>query len=130
MYKRQIHSKVWRPKLYEANSKPFIFGNSGIVGHRPQEYLFVIKSVIALFQMLGKGLLMEFFDITKYFDKENLRDVLNNIYAAGVRGKNYRMWYKLNKNSKISVKIPGIGLSEEKNTGELIAQGTIGVALI
>ena len=134
---RFIHSKVWRPKLYEAmivaNSKPFIFGNTskyqigGISGHRPQKHLFVVKSVIALFQMLGKGLLMEFFDITKYFDKENLRDALNNVYKADVRGKNYRMWYQLNKNSKIRVKIPGIGLSDEKNTGELIVLETRGL---
>ena len=119
-----------------ANSKHYIIGNAskyqigGIAGHRPQEHLFVIKSVISLVQMMGKGLIMEFFDITKYFDKENLRDAMNNLYRAGVVGKNYRMWYQLNKNSKIRVKIPGIGLSDEKNTGELIAQGTIGGALV
>lgn len=136
---RYIHSKHWKPKLYEAmvvaKSKPLISNNTsiyqigGVAGHRPQEHIFVMKSVISLYSMLGKALILEFFDITKYFDRENLRDVMNNLYVAGVVGKLYRMWFKMNKNSRIRVRT-GLGLSSERSTGELIAQGTVGGALV
>ena len=53
---------------------------------------------------------------------------MNNLYAAGVVGKLYRMWFKMNKNSRIRVRT-GLGLSSERNTGELIPQGTVGGAL-
>ena len=86
---RFIHSKFWKPKLYEAmvvaKSKPFISKNTsiyqigGVAGHRPQEHIFVMKSVISLYDLLGKALILSFFDITKYFDRENLRDAMNNL---------------------------------------------------
>ena len=62
---------------------------------------------------------MQYWDILKYFDKEILRDAM-----AGVRGKLYRLWYLLNKDTQIRVKTC-FGLTEVAPTGENVAQGSI-----
>ena len=54
---------------------------------------------------------------------------MNTLYKAGVKGKLYRLWYKLNKNIKIKVRT-ACGTSKEADTGEGIGQGTIGGAIV
>ena len=53
---------------------------------------------------------------------------MNTLYLAGVQGKTYRLWFKLNQNTRIAVKT-GAGLTEERDTGETLGQGTVGGAL-
>jgi hypothetical protein len=94
----------------------------GMKGHRSSEHLFSIKSVIAYYDWINKPIIIQCIDIRKFFDKENLRDALNALYTAGVRGKVYRLWYKLNKNTRIAVQT-GAGLTEERVTGETLVRG-------
>ena len=74
-------------------------------GHRSQEHLFVVNSIIALYDLLDIPLILEFFDITKFFDKESLRDGMFVVRKAGIKGKLYRLWYRLNEKTKISRQI-------------------------
>ena len=73
-------------------------------GHRSTEQLFTVKSVIAYYAMIEQPLITQNIDISKFFDKENLRDAMNTLYEAGVKGKPYWLWYKLNQNTWIAVK--------------------------
>ena len=117
---RFIHTKEWMPKLFEyitvSKMKPQILSKiskyqiGGKPGHRPQEHLFVLKSVIALYQMMDIPLFLQFWDISKFFDKESLRDCLNSLYRAGIGGKLYRLWYEFNCKSVLKV-ITGCGES-------------------
>ena len=72
---------------------------------------------------------IQFIDISKFFDKESLRDGMNTVYKAGISGKLYRLWFKLNQRTKIGIKT-GSGTSEYKECGETIGQGSFGGALI
>ena len=54
---------------------------------------------------------------------------MNEVYRSGVQGKLYRLPYVLNKNTKFRVKTP-VGLTEEKDRGEGLGQGTLEGALI
>ena len=54
---------------------------------------------------------------------------MNTAYKAGISGKLYRLWYKLNKNTKIRVKT-AFGVSNLEDVGETIAQGSFGGAII
>ena len=65
---------------------------------------------------------MSYWDLAKYFDKENLKDAMETLFEAGVRGKLYRLWHILNKDTQIRVKI-GFGLTGLAATGENVAQG-------
>ena len=135
---RFIHSKLWMPRLFEdlvvskmkvkIQNKATKYQIGGMKGHRSTEHLFSVKSVIAYYALIDKPLIIQCIDIRKFFDKENLRDAMCALHSAGVQGKLYRLWYKLNKNTRIAVKT-GVGLSDERDTGETLGQGTVGGAL-
>ena len=65
----------------------------------------------------------------KYFDSEDLYDCLGELYSSNVKGKLYRLIYQMNKNSRIKVKTP-LGLTEAKDTGPLVAQGSVDGAVL
>ena len=98
-------------------------------GHRASERLFTIKSVIEFFLSKKKGFIASSFDLEKYFDSEDLYDCLGEVYSSDIKGKLYRLIYNMNKNSKIKVKTP-LGLTETKETGPLVAQGSVDGAVL
>ena len=136
---RNIHTKEDIPKYFEGivvdKSKGKLtqacskFQIGGIPGHRPQEHLFTAKSIIGLYNYLDLTLFMSYWDLSKYFDKETLRDAMDTLYQAGIRGKLYRLWYMLSKDTQIRVKT-SFGLTETAATGENVAQGSIGGAIV
>ena len=128
-----IHSKDWLPRLVEGvivdemkddildGSSPYQIG--GQPGHQPQEHLFTIKSIMAWYEHVGKLLMLQGFDISKFFDKEVLADVMDTLHGLGVDMKAYRTWCKLNNNTTIRVKT-GVGYTEWSEEGPMIGQGT------
>ena len=115
-----------KDKLF-ANMSKYQIGTKP--GHRVQEHLFVIKSVIALYLKYDKPLVLTMYDVSKFFDRENLRDCMNELYKNEVRGKLYRLIFKMNMSTKISVQTP-VGLSGERDIGESVGQGTVDGAVI
>jgi len=98
---RNIHTKNYLPKAFESiiveksknkiTSKCSKFQIGALPGHRAQEHLFVLKSTINLFSYLKKSLIFQCWDISKYFDKENLKDAMDALYQSGIVGKLYRL---------------------------------------
>jgi len=91
------------------------FQIGGSAGHRPQEFIFVVRSVIQLYVIMNIVIIVMCWDIQKYFDKEILRDGMNSLHNANVNKKLYRLWYNLNKNTKIRV---STGLGYTVHTGK------------
>ena len=110
-----------KDKLMESMTK-FQLGTKK--GHRPQEHIFVLKSVMALYEMYKEGLLINLFDISKFFDKEELHDVLGEAYSGGLRGKYYKLMYEVNKNTIIKVRT-AIGETEEACLDPGLGQGGV-----
>ena len=79
--------------------------------------------------MQGKALVLQLYDMEKFFDKERMEDAMLTCYARGADPKAIRCWYKLNEETVIRVKT-GAGLSEAGMVGAVIGQGTIGGALV
>mgnify|MGYP003314263613 CR=1 FL=1 len=79
--------------------------------------------------MLDIPLILQLFDISKFFDKESLRDALNVLYQSGVIGKLYRLWYEFNQKNVIQVQT-GVGVSNKAETDENITQGSVGSGLL
>ena len=75
-----------------------------------------------------KGSIVILVDIEKFFDSENLRGIMNTLHSAELPSKAYRMWFKLNSKTIITVKTPA-GPTESKEVHELVAQGSGGAAL-
>ena len=124
---RFIHMKEDIPKFFGnlvmgcakekllANMSRYQIGTK--TGHRAQEHLFVIKSVISLHLKFNKALILSTWDISKFFDSECLIDVMNELYRNELRGKLYRLVYLMNQNTRIKVSTP-VGVTEERDTGK------------
>ena len=111
---RNIHTKSESRKIFgeivthelKLKALPNVskFQIGAIPGHRAQEHLFTVKSVIAWYNKMNKGVIICLYDISKYFDRENLKDCLGELYKCDIKGKLYRLIYNLNKDTEISVK--------------------------
>ena len=93
-------------------------------GHRPSEHLFVLKSVFAQYKKNKKGLILSGYDISTFFDSEDIYDVLGEVYTNDVKGKVYRLLFELNKNARIEVNTP-VGTSQSADTGPIVTQGSV-----
>ena len=137
---RFIHSKAFFARAAEGLvvedglKAPLLAGSSiyqigGQPGHRPEELVFVMKSVIALYRIKGKMLVINFYDLSKYFDKEMIEDAVISCWKRKADIKAIKLWYKLNEQTKIRVKT-GAGMSEYEEVGAVLGQGTLGGAII
>ena len=111
-----------KPKIVQKCSK---FQIGGMPGHQPSEYLFALKSVIALRLSQEKINFLNALDLRKYFDSEVLIDALDNLYRSGVKGKVYRLVYELNKSNFIQIKTP-VGITKGFQTGGNVTKGSVG----
>ena len=100
-----------------------------VPGHRSQEHLFTVKSLIALTEKNNDALALQLFDLKKYFDRECLQDCLGELYRANVKGKLYKLLYELNKDTRIRVRT-AVGDSEPREINEGVAQGSMEGSLI
>ena len=73
-------------------------------GHQPQEHVFVMMSMMKMYQLMKKPLFINYYDISKFVDKENLRDVLSEIHPLEIKDKLYRILFHLNKQDQRSQK--------------------------
>ena len=65
----------------------------------------------------------------KFFDKESLIDTLNALYVQGdISDKDYRMWFKLNCKTRISV-VTSVGETDAARIVDNIGQGSFDAAL-
>ena len=122
----QIIVNKSKAKMIQKCSK---FQIGAIQGHRPQEHLFTLKSMMAYHELLNKPLIVQLYDLEKYFDKELLRDAMSSLHAADVRGKLYRLWYLMTCDNQIRV-LSSAGMTDMEPTGENVGQGTIGGAIL
>ena len=54
---------------------------------------------------------------------------MDTLYTYGIKGKLYRLWYELYRDAQIRVKT-GAGMTAVEATGENVAQGSIGGAIL
>ena len=105
------------------------FQIGAIQGHRPQEHLFTLKSMMSYYDMLNLPIIIQVYDLSKYFDKEMLRDAMNSLYEADIKGKLYRLWFMMNCDNQVRV-LTSAGMSDMKTTGENVGQGTVGGGIL
>ena len=79
---RNIHTKLEIPKFFGhavmSQAKEIIIHNMTKFqigtrnGHRAQEHLFTLKSLISLYIQFGLAIIIQLYDISKFFDRESL----------------------------------------------------------
>ena len=120
-----VVSKI-KPKIVRNVSK---FQIGALPGHQAREHLFVIKSTVALYMWLNLPMILQFYDLRKFFDSESLRDAMSSLYHCGVKGKLYRLLFELNKSNTIKIKT-GVGETNCAELGETVSQGSIAGGLV
>ena len=137
---RFIHGKHWHPRLLEAliteqmkenivkATPPIQLG--GKPGASSVEHLVVLKTWMKMLEQTKGNGIFQVWDMSKFFDKESLLDCMNTLKTkANIDNKSYRLWYKLNENTKISVKT-SVGESDSATVANTIGQGSVGAALV
>ena len=84
---------------------------------------------MALIESEKKAGIITLWDISRYFDSESIFDSQSELYKSEIRGKLYRLIYKLNEDINISVLTP-VGQSEHQHTGSGVGQGTADGAVV
>ena len=135
---RFIHLKDWKPRLTETLITEMMkediikagtkFQIGGVPGHRIEEHLIVLKSIILARMSQKKGVVIQLVEYKKFFDSERLRAIMASLASANVNKKAYRCWYKMNETTVISVDTP-VGRSEKATVHEIVPQGSGGAAL-
>ena len=137
---RFIHCKQWLPRVAEGLvvedglKEQLVSGSSiyqigGQPGHRSEELMFVVKSVVARQRSRGKIVIIQGYDISKYFDKERIEDGVLSCLKRGADPKAVRLWFKMNEDTQIRVRT-GAGMTRVGKVGAVIGQGMIGGALV
>ena len=97
----------------------------GKPGASSVEHLVVLKTWMKMLEQTNSKGIFQCWDMSKFFDKESLLDCLNTLKTkAGIDNKSYRLWYKLNENTEISVKT-SVGESATATIPNTIGQGKV-----
>ena len=98
-------------------------------GHRVQEHIFVQHSVVALYKKLNIPLIIQTWDISRYFDRHHLLEAQEWLADCKVPGKCSRLMWNLNKNTTVKVKTAA-GVSDTAITKENLGQGSRSAGLV
>ena len=101
---RTVDSLVVRQMKQKLISNLSKYQVGSLPGHSIDEHLLTIKTVLARLEETGNGFLFLVMDIISFFDKEDMYDCLETLESLDVNKKAIRMWYLLNKNTRIKVK--------------------------
>ena len=97
----------------------------GLPGHSILEHLLTLKTVMARIEELKECVIFLIMDIISFFDKEDIYDCLETMEELEINKKTVRMWYLLNRNTRISVKT-AFGMTMAAELGDCLGQGTSG----
>ena len=137
---RFIHMRHWRSKLLESLVTEFMkdkivnatpkFQLGGIPKCRSVENLVVLKTWMKMKEERNQSGIFQCFDMEKFFDKERLLDCMYTLHTkAKVDDKSYRLWFRLNEDTRISVNT-SVGRSRSKVIEDSVGQGSAGAAIV
>lgn len=129
---RFIHLKDWAPKIMEklamqrCQSKLAAIMPEGQIGGMAKsstlEHIYTILAIARMKMKEGSGLIVQFVDVMKCFDKQRLEDTLYAATTAGVSGKQIRVMRALHDNTVIS--LIGDPTEREETIKNSTGQGT------
>ena len=106
-----------------------IFQVGGLPGHSIKEHLITLKTVMARMESTNKGIIFLIVDIISFFDKEDIFDCLETMEEINVNKKAARIWYLMNRSTKITVKTP-CGNTESAELSNCVGQGSASAGLV
>ena len=90
------------------------------------EHLVTMKTWMKLKEGSKEGGIIQTFDMEKFFDNESILDTMFTFKTkADIDSKDYRLWFKLNEDTRISVRT-SVGESDSKLIKNSLGQGLFG----
>ena len=103
-----------------------IYQAGGRANHSTCDQVFILRSILNLYNYFNQPLLIEFIDLKKAFDKMVLKNIMQNLWESGLRGKIWRVIYNINEKALIKIKTnSGTGVTDEFEMGEILKQGSV-----
>ena len=125
LFLTNILSKAFEKIVESRTSLEFDKGQCGGKKHRgPIDNWFLLIALRDTFKHLKKHTYLFFADLVKCFDKLWLKDCIVDIWKAGIREREAKTLYLLNKKAKIWIKTP-VGMTESIEVNEVVKQGTV-----
>ena len=109
------------PKIETGMSR---YQAGGRKNHSIKDQVFIVRSIISIHKYFNQNLIMEFIDLRKAFDKMVLKNVMQNLWEIGVKGRIWRMIYCINKKATIKIK-SSLGTTDEFIIGDILKQGSV-----
>ena len=98
--------------------------NGGRKGRSPVDNWMILMAVRDHNRNVNQNTYIYFADLMKCFDRLWLKDCVVDLWKAGVREKEARLVYLMNKEARIWIKTP-VGITDEIKIEEVVKQGTI-----
>ena len=93
------------------------------------EHLVTLKTWMKMLEESKKMGIINTYDMEKFFNKESLIGIMFRLSKkADISDKDYRMWFKLNEDTKIAVKT-SVGELKTELVKKSVGQGSFGAAL-
>ena len=107
--------------IIRANSTPLQGG--GKKGESPEEYLFVLQTVIDKYKQANIPCKFIITDVEKAFDQAWRAGVFNNLMKRGIQGEILQLIWKMNNNARARIKENSSTHSAEFDVEESVKQG-------
>ena len=121
----KLYEKIILNRIMPKVEKYFTeFQGGGRSNRSTRDQLFILRSIIELKIYKKEKLLLQFMDLSKAFDKMVLKNILNNLWEAEIRGKIWRIIYKINEYANLTISTP-FGTTNEFMCQEILKQGSV-----
>ena len=121
LYEKLIINRAY-PVIEECGFSNYQLG--GRKQKSPTDQVFVLRSIIEHMNYMGRTFFIEFCDLKKAYDKMILKNVMNDLWNADIRGKIWRNIFKINENTDIIIKTP-YGNTTGTKVQQILKQGSV-----
>ena len=100
------------------------FQSGGRSGRGIRDQLFILRSIIELKIYKKEKIFLQFMDLSKAFDKMVLKNILRNLWNSNIKGKIWRIIFKINQYASLTINTP-FGMTSEFSCHEILKQGSV-----
>ena len=97
-------------------------------GGRPKystaEQTFILRSILENHKYYKRKLILQFYDLMKAFDKMIIKNIMQELWENGIRGRIWRNMHKINEKAVIQIRT-ALGKTEKFEIGETLKQGSV-----
>ena len=107
------------------NSKMSPYQAGGRSNFSIGEQVYILRSILEKYNYYNQPIYLQFIDLKKAFDKMVVKNILQNLWESGIRGKIWRFIKKINDKAIIRIKTNAANTTDEFTTKDILKQGSV-----